>query len=94
MDPLRLTPYTEECIRNLSDNAECESDKILACLARLQIIVAQIPPNCGVQNPGSFTPIGLYVKALQAQLQAFRKDMPQELGQNRQLCPLPTSHSF
>jgi hypothetical protein len=79
MEPLRLTPYMDECIRNLSKKAEYPSDKIMACLAKLQMVVGHIPSNCGVQSP-----IGLYVNALQAQLQAIRKDLSHEFSQNGQ----------
>lgn len=92
MEPWRLTPYIEECIQNLSEKAECQADRTMACLARLQIIVGQIPSNCGVQCPTSPTPVRLYIKALQAQLQALRKDISQELGQNSVSSPQPTSY--
>lgn len=84
MEPLRLTPYLEECIRHLSEKGDCAADRTMACLARLQMIVDQIPSNWGAQGPGGHVPSGLYVKALEAQLQTLRKDLSQELGGNGQ----------
>lgn len=89
MESLHLTPYVEECIRNLSEKAECQSDIVLSSLARLQIVGGQIPSNAGVQSAGC---LGLYVKALQAQLQALRRDLPQDPVENGQSYIRATSH--
>jgi hypothetical protein len=84
----------EDCIRNLYENAECQSDKVLASLAKLQILVAQIPSYYGAKQPSNFTPAGLYVYALQAQLLELRKDLPNAPGQHRKWLLQPKFSNF
>jgi hypothetical protein len=94
MDPLRLTPYMEDCIRNLGENTECQSDEVLAFLAKLQIVVTQMPLYYGAKHSSNFTPAGLYVNVLQAQLQELRKDLPNAPGQNGKLGLQPIFSNF
>ena len=85
---MRLTPHIDDCVQSLNENAECQSDVVMACLGRLQMVVqriGQVPSHFEIQPLGISTPIGLFVKALQAQLQEVRKDLPQDLDQNGQI---------
>ena len=89
MDPLGLTPYIEDCIKDLSEKEECQPDRDLVRLARLQIVVGQIPSHFGADHAGLNAPAGLYVKALRAKLQELRKDLPDDSNLNRRLCLQP-----
>jgi hypothetical protein len=80
----------EDCIQNLCENTECQSDKVLGFLAKLQIVVAQMPLYYGDKHSSNFTPAGLYVNALGAQLLELRKDLPNAPGQHRKLRLQPT----
>jgi hypothetical protein len=87
IDAIRWTPYLDECLRMLAENREYPTDMLLAHFVRLQLIierVTQAPWHDGpVDAAGSVrAPSVFYLKALQAQLEDFKRDVPPELQQN------------
>lgn len=94
MDPLLLTPHIENCIQFLSDNAECEADAILVCLARVQIVyqrTVHIPRQSGNEPPGNLIPVGVYLRSLQSQLRQMKDELPSTSSQNCKSNTTPTS---
>ncbi len=85
MEPLRLTSHIEDCVRNLAENPESPSDMVLVCLARSQMVVQRAGeiPVYETNGLGGSAPVGLYIGALQSQLQEVRKSFPQNLDQDR-----------
>ncbi|KAH8652962.1 hypothetical protein BGZ61DRAFT_435428, partial [Ilyonectria robusta] len=90
IDTLRWTPHMSECVDQLADIKECESDLILAALVKLQLMVERIR-----QSPLHEREIGrdvvpkppapFYVKALQADLDDVKCLVPSELQNSRVL---------
>lgn len=81
VDPIKDTPYIEECCHALIESKEYPSDKHLVHLVRLQQINEKIRlitvPADGVDQP-----LAMYVKMLHAELQQFRESSPNEVEQN------------
>ena len=84
IDALRWTPYLEDCVRMLAENKEQPTDSLLEQFVRLQLIVeraAHAPWHDGPANAlvSLRAPVVFHLKALQAQLQDFKRDVPQDL---------------
>jgi hypothetical protein len=84
MDSLRWTPYIDECLRSLAEAREYETDVQLVYFVRLQYVVERIyqsPWHDGSCFHGGLPPV-MYLRSLQAQLQEFKKGLPEYLEQN------------
>lgn len=84
LEPLRWTPYFDECLRMLAETRENSADKLLVQFVRLQLIVekvAQAPWHDGPFDAFSSieTPSQFYMKALQSQLQDAKHAIPADL---------------
>ncbi|KAH7146766.1 hypothetical protein B0J13DRAFT_317502 [Dactylonectria estremocensis] len=90
IDTLRWTPHMSECVHQLADIKECESDSILVTVVKLQLIVEQIRQSplherrVGRDAPPK-PPAPFYVKALQAELDDVKRLVPSELQKSRVL---------
>lgn len=87
IDPLRWTPYLDDCLHVLADEKEYPTDILLVQFVRLQLIVekvGQAPWHDGLGDNcySARAPSQFYMKAVQAQLQDFKKSIPPELVQN------------
>ncbi|GJC78761.1 hypothetical protein ColLi_01599 [Colletotrichum liriopes] len=85
MDPLRWTPYMDECLQVLDEQPESSSDRSLAALVKMQLLKDEAnklalrcdaPPDA-VDGPKP--PAAMYVKLLQTQLQRIVQNLPSEL---------------
>jgi hypothetical protein len=87
MEPLRWTPYMDDCVRILREGKETDLDIMLAFQAKCHIVIGQIthPSSEGVVNGEGSRPTAAYfVKALQLQLQDIRQWLPPEMQSNSQ----------
>lgn len=86
IDPLRWTPYLEQCL-NVMAESQVPGDTLLAQLVQLQLVdnkAAQISGlewHCGTPYSAK-TPWPFYLKALQAQLKEIRNSIPSDLQDN------------
>ncbi|KAK1993065.1 hypothetical protein LX36DRAFT_268945 [Colletotrichum falcatum] len=86
MDPLRWTPYMDECLQMLDDKPESPLDRSLAALVKMQLLkdeAGKLSSRIDVSSregaDGPRTPPAMYVKMLQAQLQRIIQDLPADL---------------
>lgn len=83
LDALRYTAHLEESCNALAQDPEFERDIYLVQLVRLQKIAEQITQSIPYDAPQSFwtskPPIGMLVKAFEAQLEAFKGAIPRDL---------------
>lgn len=96
VDALPWTSYLDECLQILDQNTGVAGDRLLAQLARLQLIdnkVAQTPGIerlCERASPtksrnSTVTPWTFYLRALQVDLRASREAIPSEVQENSEL---------
>lgn len=88
LDAFRWTPYMDECIAVLAEKKEQSTDTLLIYLVKLQLIVekiAQAPWHEGCEDAidSVRAPPTFYLKALQAQLQDCKANIPPEIQGNR-----------
>jgi hypothetical protein len=72
MEPLRWTPYMDECVRILREEREIKLDFLLIIQAKCYIVVAQmIHPHSewAADTEGSRPPAVYFIEATQLQLQ-------------------------
>jgi hypothetical protein len=84
---LRWTPYLDECLQSLYENGDCATDLFLVHLVRLQLLIEKAlsltsDDDLGMSRSPGQLPTEFYMKNLQAQLEAIKKDIPSELQQN------------
>ena len=87
MEPLRWTPYMDDCIRVLSEEKESELDILLVTQAKCHVLMNQItrsPNERAFEGDGSKAPPTYYVKAMQVQLQHIRRNLPIEIKSSSQ----------
>ncbi|KAK2038051.1 hypothetical protein LZ31DRAFT_559916 [Colletotrichum somersetense] len=86
MDPLRWTPYMDECLELLNDKPESPLDRSLVALVKMQLLKDESGKlssrfdkmsRQGIDH--SKPPAAVYVKMLQAQLQRIIQDLPTDL---------------
>ncbi|KAK2059580.1 hypothetical protein LY76DRAFT_511846 [Colletotrichum caudatum] len=86
MDPLRWTPYMDECLEMLNDKPESPLDRSLVALVKMQLLKDESDKlssrfdkmsRQGIDH--SKPPPAVYVKMLQAQLQRIIQDLPTDL---------------
>ena len=83
-EAMRLTWYTERCFRDLLEVPECNGDRQLAQLVRLQMIVERLGSSrlfqgSNVTYEPSETPTWIYFKAFQSELRDYKTGLPNEL---------------
>lgn len=77
MDPLRYTPYVEECCQILLSSKKYPTDIYLVELVRLQKIANTIEQSIPIDDvePGKITaPIGMHMKAIEKDLHLLREN--------------------
>jgi hypothetical protein len=86
LDTLPQTPYVSECLSVLSGNPQSPDDTLLVYLIHLQRIVESIVATFPKDDPyacgGPRAPIMMAVKALECELEGFKRDLPGELVGN------------
>lgn len=87
MDPLRRTPYVEECIYILRNAPEIEPDILLATQAKCHTIMDQVTrarADRAAEGHTAQESSNFITEALQSQLQDMRRALPPELqGQSK-----------
>ena len=83
LEPLRWTPYLDECLRVLSTSEEASSDRRLVHIVRLQAVVSKTS-EAPWQDESSKTPVLYYINALNAQLEQYHADLPEDMRENGQ----------
>ena len=87
MEPLRWTPYMDDCVRILREGRETELDFFLIFQAKCYIVVAQmIRPHSewAADTEGSRSPAAYFIKATQLQLQDIRQNLPADMQTDSQ----------
>jgi hypothetical protein len=88
LDPMRFSPYMQDCLRHLDEEREVASDGTLVQLVRIQLLSEKITLLDGRYDADSESenipkaPISGYIIALQAELDVLRKSMPRSLRNN------------
>ncbi|KAK9328779.1 hypothetical protein V1520DRAFT_345197 [Lipomyces starkeyi] len=87
---LRWTVYSNECLRIVETEKEFESDALLVQLVKLRLIserVNDLPlsPAVAEVDTTARAPTMFYLKSLEAQLQAFKSNIPSNLSNNKTL---------
>lgn len=87
VDALRWNSHLDECLTVLAENKEHPSDALLVQLVKLQIIVERVGQAPWHDEHGNAAglaraPPTFYLKALQAQLQDFKSQIPTEIQKN------------
>ncbi len=87
---MRYKPFIKECCEAVAEAGGQENDILLVHLVKLQCIVEEIRLG-GLwdsvllgESHAPKAPIGVYVKAFQAELQSFKNSLPLDLQQDRQ----------
>lgn len=73
VDPLRWSPYMEECLQTLLRNPEWEGDKLLAAQIRFHLLIDQI----------ALVPVetrAISINAFQSQIQEIQRNLSPELN--------------
>lgn len=86
-EPLRWTPYSEECLRVLETQKEFPSDALLVQLLKLRLISEKIddaPWKCSISEVFNDTraPEMFYLHSLETQFQAFKRNLPSHVEDN------------
>jgi hypothetical protein len=87
MEPLRWTPYMDDCVRILREERETKLDLLLIIQVKCYIVVAQmIRPHSewAADTEGSRPPAAYLVKATQLQLQDIRQILPADMQTDSQ----------
>ncbi|WQF80723.1 Putative zn(2)Cys(6) fungal-type DNA-binding domain-containing protein [Colletotrichum destructivum] len=85
MDPLRWTSHMDECLQILDEQPESPSDRSLAALVKMQLLKDEAGKLSSRSDAmleamdGPKTPMAMYVKVLQTQLQRIIQSLPSEL---------------
>jgi hypothetical protein len=90
IEPMRWTPYLEECLGELQKFNEYDTDASLIKYVRLQQMVEKInssPWFDGTDQSSGWKlyPPTLYIRALQGELQALKNELQTDSPQNRKL---------
>ena len=87
MEPLRWTPYLDDCVRILMEERDTKLDFLLILQAKCYIVVAQmIHPHSewAADTEGSRPPAAYFIKATQLQLQDIRQNLPADMQTDSQ----------
>ncbi|KAH8805653.1 hypothetical protein F5884DRAFT_755216 [Xylogone sp. PMI_703] len=85
MEPMKLSPYVEECCTVLAASNDHPMDRIAVSLVRLQILVERLRQSSwhGNHDPPTTTiPPMLYIRSVEKQLEELKKDWPPEIEQS------------
>jgi hypothetical protein len=84
------TTYIETCCHTLAGAGEYPTDVYLVGLVRLQRFVRKIalslPSNELEPLWSPTTPVGMYVKSLEEELQSYQSSLPQQLKLSGKFC--------
>ncbi|KAI0181837.1 hypothetical protein GGR52DRAFT_57594 [Hypoxylon sp. FL1284] len=86
IEPLRWTPYMDECLRILSEGKETQGDIVLAAQVKCQIITYQLtrpPTNYPAGGESLKAPSTILTDALLRQLNDIRQSLPADLRSHR-----------
>jgi hypothetical protein len=91
IEPMRWSPYLEECLGELQKFNEYNTDASLIKYMRMQHMVERInssPWFDGTDQCSGWKlyPPSLYIRAIQGELQALKNDLQTEFPQNCKLC--------
>lgn len=88
IDPLRWTPYMDECLQILSTKQEAPTDKMLAQQIRLQLLAEKVAQTASKNTvfehseaPKAHLPF--YLRALRSQLVDIKRMVSPEVERNR-----------
>jgi hypothetical protein len=88
MEPLRWTPYMDDCASILGRGDETDLDILLAMQAKCHVAMCHIT-HAHIEPPApdeDSTPVPAYLtKAMDLQLQSIRQSIPTHLQTNSQL---------
>jgi len=88
MDPLRWTPYMDDCVTVLLQGKETENDIMLATIAKCHATMVQMtnfPAQWDPESESRHPPPIYFVKAMQLQLQNISRSLPAHLQTNKVL---------
>ncbi|KAI0020791.1 hypothetical protein F4780DRAFT_779236 [Xylariomycetidae sp. FL0641] len=97
MDPIKYTPYVDQCLRDLDSAREHETDVFLVHLVRIQHLSERIAQ---LHNKDHFdddlgiarAPMNAYFSAFQTELDKYRAALPRQLRSNKLIiCHLNTA---
>lgn len=87
---MRWTAYLNECLQILETANEFDSDAVLVQLVKLRLISDRISDLSGPTADAGLDlaarpPMNFYLKSVEAQLRAFRTNIPTHLSNNSKL---------
>ncbi|KAM0332410.1 hypothetical protein ACHAQA_002690 [Verticillium albo-atrum] len=88
IDPMRFSPYMEQCLRELEQAREAESDEYLVQLIRMQMLAEKVAhlnlreEVDGGSDAASRAPLSGYVSVFRTELDRLRANMPAHLRDN------------
>lgn len=91
LDPIRYSPYLEQCLRELEAKPEYESDLYLVNLVRIQHLterISRLHAKDHVEDdlPGvARAPMNVYINAFQGELDRYKDALPRHLRANSKL---------
>lgn len=78
-DPLAWTPYMEESLQILAQEAECVGDKVIVALLKYQLILDQVNQVTGISPTGAVVPKP-FLSALRTQLHTLKSQLSTEIA--------------
>lgn len=79
IEPIRRTPYLDNCMRILLDAKECETDILLVAHVKYHLLMDQMTRCLSDRAVGSEASAEIpihFVRALETQLQEISRDIP------------------
>lgn len=99
MEPVRWTPYLDQCLRLLDETKEASTDDLLVQLVRIQLLRNKVSTvqwnhacpsidmkrhSCGPVSIDSFTQ-DFFIPEFNYQLEELKRSIPSHLKNNRRL---------
>ncbi|CAJ2500783.1 Uu.00g036360.m01.CDS01 [Anthostomella pinea] len=98
MDPIKYTPYADQCLKDLDSAKEYETDSLLVLLVRIQHLserIAQLHDKDNLEDDLTGitrAPMNAYFGVFQAELDKYRTALPRQLRSNKLiLCHMNTA---
>ncbi|PYH98989.1 hypothetical protein BO71DRAFT_3062 [Aspergillus ellipticus CBS 707.79] len=83
-EPLRWTPYFDDCLRVVEEQKEETSDILLVQLVKLRLLAGKAMDYPGTSSAtGSVSPASFYLQSMQMQLRDVRSQIPSEITDNK-----------